>query len=932
MSSKDTKIPPYQPEVIEKKWQKKWADAKIFEVEAAPNKKKYYCLEMYPYPSATLHMGHLRNYSIGDCFARFKRMRGYNVLYPMGYDSFGLPAENAAIQHGIDPEKWTDANISQIKSQQKQIGLSYDWRREVYSHDENYYKWNQWFFLKALEKDLAYRGNAYVNWCPSCNTVLANEQVVNGKCWRCSSTVTQKFLEQWFFKIRNYADELLYKLDEIDWPERVKMMQRNWIGRSEGTNIDFEIVGTGEKIPIFTTRADTLFGCTFMVFAPEHPLVQEWVKGTEYEQPFKEFYEEVLQQEKFQRTSVTVEKKGMFIGKYAINPINNKKIPVYVGNFVVYEYGAGAIMAVPAHDQRDFEFAKKFGIPIVVVIQPFEYELNAEKMARAFEGDGYLVNSDEFNQMENRTAIAEISKKLEKVGNGKATVNYKLRDWLISRQRYWGTPIPIIYCTKCGVVPVPFDDLPVKLPKDIKFTGQGNPLETSQEFINCKCPKCGGKARRETDTMDTFVDSSWYFFRFCDPKNTEAIFDPEIINYFMPVDQYIGGIEHAVMHLLYARFFTKVLRDLNLYKQDEPFQRLLTQGMVNKEHPYCETCHKFLHFGEFEEGNCLECGSPYEMKSAKMSKSLGNVVDPNVLIDKYGADTSRFFILYSANPAKGMEWSDKGVDYAWSLTNRIYNLLLEKPSKLRKQETIDDKFITFHLHKTIQDVTTNLEALQIRDAATSLIQFTEQLRNYLSEPVRKEIFDDCVETITLMLAPFMPHFCEEVWHLNGHKNFISLEKWPSYNKKNIAPDLDYKWSLLQNVISDINSILKVIKTPKISKIQLIVAQPWKTHLFKKIQEEFDKDTDRKQLMKNIMQTDLRKYGKQVNAIVSKILKSPKTLPPIILTQAEEIEFYEAIKDTIATKFSATIELLKEEESTQKKATQAIPGKPVILIE
>ncbi len=932
MSSKEEKLPPYNPEKIEKKWQKKWEEARIFEVELDPKKKKYYCLEMYPYPSSTLHMGHLRNYSIGDCFARYKRMRGYNVLYPMGYDSFGLPAENAAIQHGIDPEKWTNDNIAKIKSQQKRIGLSYDWRREVYSHDENYYKWNQWFFLKVLEKGLAYRDNAYVNWCPSCNTVLANEQVVNGKCWRCSSSVTQKFLEQWFFKIRAYADELLYKLDEIDWPERVKTMQRNWIGRSEGTEIEFEIVDTKEKIHIFTTRADTLYGCTFMVFAPEHPLVRKWVKGTEYERPFEEFYEEVLKEEKFQRTSITVEKKGMFIGKYAINPINNEKIPVYIGNFVVYEYGAGAIMAVPAHDQRDFEFAKKFNIPIRIVIQPFDYELNPEKMIRAYEGDGYLVNSGEFNQLENRIAIKEISKKLEKMGKGKEVVNYKLRDWLISRQRYWGTPIPIIYCEKCGIVPVPYEDLPVRLPKDIKFTGSGNPLETSAEFVNCKCPKCKGKARRETDTMDTFVDSSWYFFRFCDPKNMNAIFDPEVIDYFMPVDQYIGGIEHAIMHLLYARFFTKILRDLGLYKHDEPFLRLLTQGMVNKEHPFCQKCHKFLHDGEYKDGKCLSCGSPYEMKSTKMSKSLGNVVDPNVLIEKYGADTSRFFILYWANPEKGMEWSDRGVEYTWNFTNRVYNLLLEKPTEFRTNETIEDQFIMFHLHKTIKEVTNNIENLQLRDAATSLIQFTEKLRNYRNYSVRKEIFKDCIEKLTLMLAPFMPHLCEEVWEQHGHKNFISLEKWPTYDEQYISPSLEYKWNLLQNLISDINSILKVIKLPKISKIRLIVAQNWKTKLFNIIAEEFEKGTERKELLKTIMQTDLRQYGKQVNAIVNKILKSPKNLPTIILTQAEEMEFYENIKENLAKKFSATIEIIREEESSEKKATQALPGKPVIIIE
>jgi len=933
MDSKDKEIPPYNPEAIEKKWQKKWADNNIFKVDLDPKKEKFYCLEMYPYPSATLHMGHLRNYSIGDCFARYKRMRGYNVLYPMGYDSFGLPAENAAINHGTDPEKWTDTNIAKIQGQQKRLGLSYDWSRMLYSHDETYYRWNQWIFLKIYEKGLAYRNEAYVNWCASCKTVLANEQVVNGICWRCSTTVTQKFLTQWFFKIRDYAEELLNKLDEIDWPERVKIMQRNWIGRSEGTEIEFEIVDTKEKIRIFTTRADTLYGCTFMVFAPEHPLIEKWVKGTKYEQPFKKFYDEVLQEEKFQRTSETTEKKGMFIGKYAINPINRDKIPLYVGNFVVYEYGAGAVMAVPAHDQRDFEFAKQFNIPIRVVIQPFDSELDAEKMVRAYEGDGQLINSGEFNQIENRVAIKEISQKLETQRKGKEVINYKLRDWLISRQRYWGTPIPIVYCKKCGTLPVPYEDLPVKLPKDIKFTGSGNPLETSSEFVNCTCPKCNGNAHRETDTMDTFVDSSWYFFRFCDPKNNDTLFDPEIIDYFMPVNQYIGGIEHAIMHLLYARFFTKILRDLGLYKHNEPFLKLLTQGMVNKEHPFCPVCNKFLHLGEFKDGKCLCCGNPHEMKSAKMSKSLGNVIDPNVLVDKYGADTSRLFILFWANPEKEMEWSDKGVEFTWNFTNKVYNLLQEKPAQFRTNETIDDQFIMFHLHKTIRDVTENIETLQLRDAANNIIQFIDVLRKYLSQPVKKDIFQETIEKTMLLLAPFTPHLCEEIWERHKHKKYISLEKWPIYDERFVNPKMEYKWNLLQDLIESINNILKVVQFEKLQQIKLIVAHSWKFSLFQLISEEFNKETPRPDIMKRIMQTDLRKYGKEVNIILENIYKSVKILPAILLNQKEELEFYEAIKGIIETKFSTSVQILKEEDSSsEKKASRAIPGKPAIIIE
>ncbi|TFF98348.1 MAG: leucine--tRNA ligase [Promethearchaeota archaeon] len=537
----------YNPKKIEVKWQKRWEKDKIFEAKKDPKKPKYYVLEMYPYPSGKLHMGHLRNYTIGDCFARYKRMSGFNVLYPMGYDSFGMPAENAAIDHGANPEEWTDKNIDTMKNQQKRIGLSYDWTREIYSHNPAYYKWDQWFFLKMFEKGLAYKQESYVNWCNTCATVLANEQAQGGKCWRCNNDVEQKFLTQWFLKIRDYAEELLDGLNTVDWPEKVKLMQRNWISKSEGSIIKFPIVGENKTVDIFTTRPDTLYGVTFMIYAPEHPDVRNWVQGTEYEEEFEKLYQEVMKENKFERTDIEIEKKGMFIGKYAINPITNEEVPIYIGNFVIYEYGAGAVMAVPAHDQRDFEFAKKFDIPIKIVIQPHDYELNVDKMVRAYEGDGILVNSEEFNGMENRNAINAITEKLDKIKRGYSTINYKLRDWGISRQRYWGCPIPIINCDDCGTVPVPYEDLPVFLPKDVKFTGSGNPLETSESFITTKCPKCGKSGRRETDTMDTFIDSSWYFFAFCDPPSIEGDipYNKDLINYWGNVDQYIGGIEQV---------------------------------------------------------------------------------------------------------------------------------------------------------------------------------------------------------------------------------------------------------------------------------------------------------------------------------------------------------------------------------------------------
>ncbi|MHA1380070.1 MAG: leucine--tRNA ligase [Candidatus Helarchaeota archaeon] len=916
---------------IERKWQKKWEEAKIFKVEVDSKKEKYYCLEMYPYPSATLHMGHLRNYSIGDCFARFKRMKGFNVLYPMGYDSFGLPAENAAIQHGIDPEKWTNDNIKAIKGQQKRIGLSYDWDRQIQSHDEDGYKWNQWVFLKLYEKGLAYQEESYVNWCSSCNTVLANEQVINGKCWRCNTRVKPKFLKQWFLRIRKYADELLNELESLDWPEKVKIMQRNWIGRSEGTQVQFKIEGTNEIIPIFTTRPDTLFGVTFFIFAPEHPLVEKWVKGTKYEAEFKKILKEVQEIDRFKRTDIDLEKKGMYVGKNAINPINNEKIPVYIGNFVIYEYGAGAVMAVPAHDQRDFEFAKKFKIPIRVVIQPLDFQLNEEKMLRAYEGPGTLVNSGEFNDLDNEVAKQEITNKLDKMNKGKGIVNYRLRNWLISRQRYWGTPIPIIYCKKCGEVPVPYEQLPVKLPKDVKFTGAGNPLETSDDFINTVCPKCGDPAKRETDTMDTFIDSSWYFFRFCSPNYKQAIVDKKKIDYWMPVDLYIGGIEHAVLHLLYARFFTKVLRDFGFYDGNEPFLKLLTQGMVNKEHPFCVKCNKFLHFGEFKDDKCLECKSTYIMKSTKMSKSLGNVVDPNTLIDSYSADIARFFILTTANPEKELEWSDAGVKNVANFINRVYELFLEKPKKTRKEKDMHDTFMLFHLHNSIKTVTESIESLKIRDGTNAIIELVDKLRAYSAKEVNLDIYKDSVNALNLILAPFTPHLCEEIWEKKGNKTFISLDKWPTYNEEYIRDEIKQKWRNFNELVSDIKEILKVIKLPTISNIEIHIAAKWKFELYKLIHDDIKQTSPMKEIMKKISSTELKKHNKEIAKLIPKLLNNPGNFPNVVLEHAAELDLFKQIQEDLKEKFQCEITIYEEEKSTSPKSKQALPSKPAIII-
>ncbi len=888
---------------------------------------------MYPYPSGEgLHMGHLRNYSIGDVFTRFKRMCGYNVLYPMGYDSFGLPAENAAIDQNANPEEWTNANMKLMKEQQKRIGLSYDWSRMIYSHDPNYYKWDQWFFLKMFDRSLAYRQESYVNWCPSCATVLANEQVQSGQCWRCNSEVEQKFLTQWFLKIKDYAEELLDGLNKVDWPEKVKVMQRNWIGRSEGSIIKFPIVGEDITIDIFTTRADTLFGATFMVFAPEHPWVKTWVKNTKCEKDFEKFYDKVMRQDKFERTDIEVIKKGMFIGKYVINPMTKEEIPIYIGNFVIYEYGAGAVMAVPAHDQRDFEFAKEYNIPIKIVIQPFDYELNVDKMIRSYEGDGILVNSEEFNGMENRTAMNGITEKLEQIGMGFATINYKLRDWLISRQRYWGCPIPIIYCDNCGVVPVPYKNLPVELPKDVKFTGKGNPLLTSESFKNVKCPKCGKQGMRETDTMDTFVDSAWYFFRFMDPISKELPYRKDIVDYWGNVDQYIGGIEHAIMHLLYARFFTKVARDLGLHSFGEPFQRLLTQGMINKAHPYCPKCNTFAMKTDVHNKKCKRCGTEYVLKSVKMSKSLGNTVDPLGIMDEYGADAARFFILFGASPKSGLEWSDEGVGFANKFIKNTFSMLVDPLKIKRKEKTIRDTLVKYILNKTIKLVTNNYEKISIRDAVNNIIQFASEFNKYKNEGVVEEIFEECREKLLLILHPIIPHITEEIWEIIGKKGFISLASWPSYNKELITLENDFKWKLINNILDDINNIKTVIRKEELDKISIIIADEWKYRFYKLLLSLINETKNQGEIIKTLMQKDyLKPHSKFINQIITKVLKNVGKYPKFTLTTNEEYNFFQDIKSMIMKKYNCEVEILIEKDSNAQKAIQSLPGKPAIII-
>jgi len=756
-------ISKYLPREIEPKWQNRWEDSGIFRSVEDPGKEKFYCLEMFPYPSGDLHMGHMRNYAIGDAYARYLRMSGYNVLYPMGYDAFGLPAENAAITRKIDPAGWTRQSIEKMKSVQRRMGLSYDWERTLATCEPEYYHWNQWVFLQFLKKGLAYRKAAPVNWCPSCSTVLANEQVENGGCWRCSSLVQQRDLEQWFFKITAYADELLRDLDELeDWPERVKIMQRNWIGRSQGAEIRFPLVESETEISTFTTRPDTVFGITYMVLAAEHPLVAELVRGTDREEPVIQFAEKVKRQSAIDRTDETREKEGIDTGRRFINPVTGEQFPIMVADYVVMEYGTGAVMGVPAHDQRDFEFARKYGLPIRVVIEDEAGSVKAETMEQAYVDDGAMVNSGPFDGRDNREAMSDFIGFLEENGWGKAAVSYRLRDWLISRQRYWGTPIPIVYCDSCGAVPVPEGDLPVVLPDDVTFTGEGNPLATSPSFGQTECPGCSGPARRETDTMDTFIDSSHYFFRYTDPNYGKAPFDPEKAAYWMPVDQYIGGIEHAILHLLYARFFTKGLRDLGLTKVGEPFSRLLTQGMVIKD-------------------------------GAKMSKSMGNVIPAEEMMEKYGADTARMFILFASPPEKELDWNDQGVEGSFRFLNRVHRLVQENRDLFEKSEDRPDEpgdralSLVHSTHRTIKKVTSDIKnRFQFNTAISAIMELVNDLQKFTSDDGELQPGDrwaaaQAVRTIILLLCPFAPHMAEELWESTGGPYSVSVQPWPEYD-------------------------------------------------------------------------------------------------------------------------------------------------------
>lgn len=762
----------YTPHEIEAKWQKYWEEHKTFKVEMDKSKPKSYVLEMFPYPSGNLHMGHVRNYSIGDVVARFRTMKGFNVLHPMGWDSFGMPAENAAIKHNIPPKKWTLENIANMTRQLKALGLSYDWDREVTTCKEDYYKWTQWFFELFYKRGLAVKKESAVNWCDTCNTVLANEQVIDGKCWRCDHEVVKKDLSQWFFKITDYADELLKDLSLLEgWPERVKTMQRNWIGRSEGLEFSFEIPSLNDTVAVYTTRPDTAYGVTFMALAAEHPLIKKICENNPKAEEIQAFCERVRNQSEIERTSSESEKEGIFTGVYCINPFTGRKVEIWVTNYVLYDYGTGAVMGVPTGDQRDWMFADKYGIEKIVTICPVGKELKLEEMTCAYEEkEGMLVNSGEFTGMEMHAAMSAIMDKAEKEGFGKRRVNYRLRDWLISRQRYWGAPIPIIYCPHCGEVLVPEDQLPVRLPEDVSFTaGAKSPLATSEEFVHCKCPKCGADATRETDTMDTFLCSSWYYLRYTDARNAEKPFDKELNNYWGPVDQYIGGIEHAILHLLYSRFFLKVLRDAGLVDYDEPFSNLLTQGMVIKD-------------------------------GAKMSKSLGNVVSPEEILAKYGADTARLFILFAAPPERELEWSDQGVEGSFRFLNRIWRIVQHfEPVLAQKVTSYDhnnlndtDKDLRRVLHSSIQKVTSDIETrFNFNTAISTMMELVNALYAYkeaAQEPNAGLVYE-AISDLIKMLSPFVPHITEELWRgAIDADSSVHNQSWPECDEEALKVD------------------------------------------------------------------------------------------------------------------------------------------------
>jgi leucyl-tRNA synthetase len=878
---------------IEKKWQERWAKARIFEVKEDRKKKKFFVLEMFPYPSASgLHMGHVRNYAMGDCFARFKRMQGFNVLYPMGYDALGLPAENAAIKSKSHPRTYTLKAIKNIREQQKALGLSYDWTREIATCCPEYYRWNQWLFLQMLKKGLAYKKEAPVNWCGRCNTVLANEQVEQGKCWRCRHEVEEKMLSQWFFKTTEYADELLESLDDLEWPENVKVMQRNWIGKSHGVDIHFKLENSRRILPTFTTRCDTVYSVTFLAIAPEHPLIEELVKGTKHEGGARKFVKRVQKEKIEDRINEEKEKEGFFTGRYAVNPVNGERVPVYIANFALM-YGSGIVMC-DAHDKRDFRFARKYIIPLKFVISKDGKPTDTKDYDDAYTDDGLLFDSGPFSGMKNTEALPRMAGWLEKKRFGKKAVQYKLRDWLVSRQRYWGTPIPVIYCDKCGIVPVPEKDLPVLLPDNVRFTGKGNPLKSATGFVNTKCPKCRARARRETDTMDTFVDSSWYFFRYASPQFNNAPFDRARAGYWMAVDQYIGGIEHAIMHLMYARFITKVLADMRLSSVREPFKRLFTQGMVIKD-------------------------------GKKMSKSFGNAVSQQEISKKYGIDTARLFLLFLASPEKELEWSDEGVTGSYKFLNRVYKFVSEinvSSAFDKKKLSTKDRIMISKVNMLVKNVTEHMEGFRFNLAITNIMGFFNELQKFTGDP---RVLGYAAKNLVTLLSPFAPHMMEELWEKVG-KGFVSTQRWPRSDIKLIDKRLMKAEELVKQTVSDIYDIIKIVRK-KPEKIRIYVSPVWKYQVYREIL----KAKDPKGIVATIMRNPaFNKHGKDALRFSQGLAKNMGKLKTL-LTSREEFQALKEAEDMFRREFGCEVEVLEAHTSRAEKALRAEPGKPGIEI-
>ena len=789
----------YDPQELEPRWQAQWEKSGLFQVKEDASKEKYYLLEMFPYPSGKIHIGHVRNYTIGDVIARYKRMCGKNVLHPMGWDAFGMPAENAAIENETHPARWTYDNIDAMKTQLKRMGFSYDWNRELATCDPKYYRWEQLVFLEMYEKGLAYRKKTHVNWCEKCQTVLANEQVEDGCCWRHpDQEVTIKEMNSWFLKITHYADEMLEYCEKLPgWPERVLSMQKNWIGKSHGAAIRFPLVGEGDDIEVFTTRQDTLYGATFMCLAPEHPMVKDLVRGLPQEKEVLDFVGRTLKMDRFMRTADLTEKEGIFTGRYCLNPVTEEEIPIFLANFVLFDYGTGAIMAVPTHDQRDFEFAKKYGLKLRVVIKPEDSELDEKTMSEAYVDEGILVNSGPFDGQKNLAALESIAEYLEEKGIGHKTINYRIRDWGISRQRYWGAPIPMIHCEKCGIVPVAKADLPVVLPLELDMRPNGgSPLPFDPDFLNTTCPSCGGEARRETDTMDTFVESSWYFDRYACPDYHEGVLDETRVDYWLPVDQYIGGIEHAILHLLYSRFYTRVLNDLGHLKIREPFTNLLTQGMVCKATESCPK-HGFLYPHEVKDGCCVRCGASVDVGNiVKMSKSKKNVVDPQELIDRYGADTVRMFCLFASPPEKELEWSAQGVEGSQRFLQRVWRLITDQLENLNAVKPFEEstklkgdiRSLHRKIHETIKRVTSDIEnRFHFNTAISAVMELVNETNQFLNNRKTPSAVDwsvarKAVETTVILLSPIAPHIADELWQLLGYPDPLLSVPWPQYNE------------------------------------------------------------------------------------------------------------------------------------------------------